>query len=634
MPLDFRLAVRLLGIFATLLALASGANALPADKERPAGIQSRADLHEVARMPFWLRLGHYRSSLIADSGWRSYVDDSRFFLAPNGKHDPDAELQATLEAMFAPAGEDNAHVLCRYPLRTAWLAEVLAIAPAALPRVSCTDYEQWRGHVNASRVSLVFPSSYLGSPSSMYGHTLLRFDPADVDEGSDWLSWALNFGAVIRSDDNSLFFAYRGLAGGYPGLFSMMRYFEKIKEYRYMENRDMWEYRLNLTPAEIDRMLAHVWELRDIEFDYFFLDENCSFRLLELLELARPGLRLTARFDGAVIPVDTVRAVIDEALVDSQRFRPSEATLLAQRLARLSPHEYRLAWELTQDATALTGPDFESLPAVRRGEVVQVAYSHSRYEQRQQERQPEKAKQSFALLRALNATPSAPMEVVLPIAPDQGHGASVVGMGAGYRDEEFYTKVRWRYNYHELLDPVAGFQPGSAIVAGRVDVDLYPGGRVELDRLDVLEIVSLSSWNPFMPRLSWRIQAGYERSLVEEGRQGIYQVNGGAGITIAPASPLQLYALAEAALEHTADHKAWLRPGLGARAGYLWHTPLGVQQLEASGTCFYGDQYRGRLTLRQNWDWVENQSLRFESGVEYAGSHDSRFVELGYRYYF
>ncbi|RJT69815.1 DUF4105 domain-containing protein, partial [Escherichia coli] len=52
-----------------------------------------------------------------------------------------------------------------------------------------------------------------------------------------------------------------------------------------------------------------VWELKQVRFDYYFFDENCSFRLLELMEIARPGIELTEQFPLTAIPTDTVRLV-------------------------------------------------------------------------------------------------------------------------------------------------------------------------------------------------------------------------------------------------------------------------------------------------------------------------------------
>lgn len=58
-----------------------------------------ARLQQLAADPYWIALGHYERGKLG--GWRSYVDDERFFLADNGESHPDAELAATLKALYA-----------------------------------------------------------------------------------------------------------------------------------------------------------------------------------------------------------------------------------------------------------------------------------------------------------------------------------------------------------------------------------------------------------------------------------------------------------------------------------------------------------------------------------------------------
>jgi hypothetical protein len=82
-----------------------------------------------------------------------------------------------------------------------------------------------------------------------------------------------------------------------------------ISEYSRLENRNLWTYQLDLSPKKTTRMVEHVWELRYVRFDDYFFDENCSFQLLERLEVARPSLRLTDQLPLTAIPADTVRAV-------------------------------------------------------------------------------------------------------------------------------------------------------------------------------------------------------------------------------------------------------------------------------------------------------------------------------------
>ncbi|MCP5162716.1 MAG: DUF4105 domain-containing protein [Hahellaceae bacterium] len=626
----FRYVVFIVGIFLNFPILAE-----PVVKSSSAIYQQKAIALSLANDPLWLALIHYYPATFSSSGFKSYVDDAGFFLSVSGETDPQAELLTTINALFAAVTQPDEHAICRFPYRAKWIQEQLGISANDFPDVSCTDYQQWREQVNAVKASLIFPAAYLNSPSSMFGHTLLRFDPADVDSGSDWLSWALNFGANINMEDNSLFYAYRGLAGGYPGVYNMMRYFEKIKEYNYMENRDMWEYQLNLTQDEVDRMLSHVWELKNINFDYYFLDENCSFRLLELLELVRPESRLIEKFPLATIPIDTVRAVIEEEFVARRVFRPSEALVLNERIHGLNDDEKRLAKALAEDATLLDDEPFLSLSDDRKGEVVQVAYSYARFEQRKVARDTSMAKRSFQLLQALNKTPSKPVSVPVPAAPDLGHKSSLLGVGGGYQDDRFYSRLTYRYNYHDLLDRIEGYQQGAAIMAGRLDYRHYEGGLGQLERLDVIDIFSLSDWNLFMHSPSWRVQAGYERVMVgEENRDGAYQVNAGVGLAVAPMAASKIYSLAEARLEHTSIQKAFINTGVGARLGYLWYADWGTQQVEASGTYFLDDSYRARLDIKQNWVLGTQHALRLDAGLEFVRDVESPFIEASYRFYF
>ncbi|WP_256218118.1 DUF4105 domain-containing protein, partial [Pseudomonas sp. EGD-AK9] len=307
----------------------------------PLQAASPTPLATLAVDPYWIALGHYETGKLG--GWRSYVDDQAFFLAEAGASDPAAELAATLEALYQPAELGDRHPQCVYPARTRWLKERLALDD--LPSPDCAEYRAWFADVNPHSTVLVFPAAYLNSPSSMFGHTLLRIDQADVDShNTALLSYALNFGAFIEGDDNSILYAWRGLMGGYPGLFALVPYREKLSEYSRLENRDLWEYRLNLSPEETGRMVEHVWELKQVRFDYFFFDENCSYRLLELLEIARPGIELTEHFPITAIPTDTVRAVKDAGLIERIDYRPSRERELLGRAEPLGAAEK--AWVL------------------------------------------------------------------------------------------------------------------------------------------------------------------------------------------------------------------------------------------------------------------------------------------------
>jgi len=54
----------------------------------------------------------------------------------------------------------------------------------------------------------------------------------------------------------------------------------------------------------------HAWSSGPSISTITFFDENCSYYLLELLEVARPDLDLTQDFRWWAIPSDTVRVVV------------------------------------------------------------------------------------------------------------------------------------------------------------------------------------------------------------------------------------------------------------------------------------------------------------------------------------
>ncbi len=49
-----------------------------------------------------------------------------------------------------------------------------------LPVLDCKEFKTWYKDVAPDSTVLIFPAAYLNSPSSMFGHTLLRIDPASA----------------------------------------------------------------------------------------------------------------------------------------------------------------------------------------------------------------------------------------------------------------------------------------------------------------------------------------------------------------------------------------------------------------------------------------------------------------------
>ncbi|MHA6125218.1 Lnb N-terminal periplasmic domain-containing protein [Pseudomonas fluorescens group sp. PF-1] len=573
-------------------------------------------LQQLANDPFWISLGHYETAKLG--GWRSYVSDKKFFLAADGNEHPDHELAATVQALYAPASTGEQHAQCVYPARTRWLKAQLNLTD--LPTVDCAEFKQWFKDVSPHSAVMIFPAAYLNSPSSMFGHTLLRIDQADVQtDKTSLLSYAINFGAYIEGSDNSILYAWKGLMGGYPGLFALVPYQEKLSEYRSLENRDLWEYRLNLTQAETARMVEHVWELKQIKFDYFFFDENCSYRLLELLQVARPSLRLTEQFPLTAIPTDTVKAVKEAGLVESIQYRPSRERELLSRAEPLTAEEQQWVLKVSADQKQLQAPAFKAQPRDRQALIIDAAYRLERYRANGQERDPARAQRSFELLRAINQNPAPELDIPQPGLPEDGHESRTWQAGLGTRGDKAFGEYGLRMAYHDLNDNAESFPLGAQIEILQLKLRQYEGNDWQLQQLDLATIRSLTPRNELLQPLSWQVTGGLERVPGKHDDETLVShVNGGGGGTWQLGDDLLGFALGTVRVEHNNDFAGFIAPAAGFNTGLLWKNPLGNFSLEAKGDYFTNGEVRRGLSLNQQWELSRNLGLRLSAQREFS----------------
>lgn len=591
-------------------------------------------LQQLANDPFWISLGHYETAKLG--GWRSYVSDKKFFLAANGAKHPDAELAATVQALYAPVSQGQQHAQCIYPARTRWLKAQLNLND--LPTVDCSEFKQWFKDVSPHSAVMIFPAAYLNSPSSMFGHTLLRIDQADVQtDHTALLSYAINFGAYIEGSDNSILYAWKGLMGGYPGLFALVPYQEKLSEYRSLENRDLWEYRLNLTQAETERMVEHVWELKQIQFDYFFFDENCSYRLLELLQVARPSLRLTEQFPLTAIPTDTVKAVKDAGLVETIDYRPSRERELLNRAKSLTDDEQQWVLKVSADQKQLQEPAFKALPRDRQALIIDAAYRLERYRANGQERDPQRAQRSFELLRAINQNPAPELSIERPGLPENGHESRTWQAGIGTRGDKAFGEYGLRMAYHDLNDNAESFPLGAQIEILQMKLRQYEGNHWQLQQLDLATIRSLTPRNELLQPWSWQVTGGLERVPGKHDDETLVShVNGGAGGTWQLGDDVLGFALGTVRIEHNNDFAAFIAPAAGFNSGVLWKNPLGNLSLETKGDYFTNGEVRRSLSLNQQWELSRNLGLRLSAQREFshiASPENEVLLELKWYHY-
>lgn len=405
----------------------------------------------------WHVLLHYKKRWIG--GFESEVDNANFFYAKDGKNNPEAEIKASVE-MFSrtdiPAGP--MHPQCVFPARFQYLKKVFNLSPAP---VECTEYKWWKSNLPYHSVSVIFASYYANNPASMFGHTLLRINSSDKKNISDY---GVDFSAITTTD-HGVEFAVRGLMGGYTGLFSLKPYYMKLNEYLENENRDLWEYDLKLSPEQIGYMLDHLWELmRHGSFDYFFLDENCSYEILTLLEVANPDWNLSDEFVWKAIPIDTVKTLVEVGAVSDVHYRPAYKKTVTHKFNALS-------WSEKGDVKDLLNGKVAP-PDVKNARVLEAAIASLRYERFEEKKFTKEQEELLKAIQIQRASVGGVVEYKdikesLPVSdlrPDTSHDSEKYGLAFGYNDTlKAYTEIQFKAALHDLLDLDRGYPTKSMI---------------------------------------------------------------------------------------------------------------------------------------------------------------------------
>jgi hypothetical protein len=462
---------------------------------------------ELASSKQWLRLLHFRKHFPLGN-LKSEVIPGIFFFSPNGNTDPLSELEATLEAFKnpKPIGKMGMSPQCSFPARYHFLKEQLHLDIAD---EVCPELDAYLKKINGDAMSLVFSAAYPHSPPSMFGHTMIRIHSKDR---SKLLDYGINYAAMADKDDNSIAFAVLGLMGGYYGQFAVVPYYMKVNEYNHAESRDLWEYDLHFSKKEIRTFLWHLWEIdHNALFRYYFFDENCSYRILTMIEAAKPDWDLS-QFAVEVIPAETVKRLLETpGAVDGIHHRPSLHVQMVQRFDALSPQERRDAFALTRGEM---DPKSETSPAPLDSAITYYQYRRLKGANHLKD-DDQKIYGALLIQRASLSVASAPLpETNQETRPDLGHAPYQLGVGGGYLSQNQlqsgFTELHFKFAYHDLLNNDVGYIPFTQVDFPNITLRyMTEPNSLWLERLGVFTVTSLSPMDELEKQLSWKVDLSY-----------------------------------------------------------------------------------------------------------------------------
>ena len=264
----------------------------------------------------WKSLLHFKDELnIKD---KKFINSIENFSLKN-------EMEKTIKGFFDESNKYeniNEHSQCKFPARFLFIKKELNLENDIFPKINCFEFEEYKIKAPSDKIYMVYASDNVKNPSSMMGHTFLKFEGKnDKDETK---AHSISFYTTIDTI-NLIELFYENFVSGMNGIFVLRPYAETVERYLKDEKRNVWEFELELNKYQQELLFYHIWELKDIEIKYFFTKYNCSTVLFYSLSLINPEI-----YDDEklwITPLDITKYLYKYNLIKNSQLIASDSWL-------------------------------------------------------------------------------------------------------------------------------------------------------------------------------------------------------------------------------------------------------------------------------------------------------------------
>ena len=484
----------------------------------------------------WKALLHYENNF--------YIKDKKFLL--DAAKTPKEELIATINNFYDDVGkyqDINQHPQCKFPARKLFIEHELGQVNI-FPKISCPALDEYRDKAPIDEISLIYVSENVKHPTSMMGHSFFKFD-GKISQGK--VSHAASFYTVINSA-NPLVLAYQNFYSGMEGKFALRPYREVLMEYMN-EDRNVWEYKLNMDKYRRELIYYHIWELKDVELKYYFASYNCATVVYFSLVLAKP--ELYKQYSFWMSPLQSAKLLYRNNLIENVELSPTNEWLLRMSSQQLK-HSQKNKIEkivLNQESSAIHGLSYFELQFL-------LAYSISEYEKNEIDK-----KEFEKLLSDINKTLKK-LDTNIDISeyksPKKIPNERQIRIGYARQENKNYTKFGFLPASHFLSDDNREYFTesdlrifGFSMIANR--------DAVYLDEFDVYGMKSYIPFEKYSKNFSYEFQIKVDRTLGREMNYLYkYQVDGGVGVDFQMFHDIHIFTMLNSGIAYDKMNKVYL----------------------------------------------------------------------------
>lgn len=465
-------------------------------------------IQKLAETPTWKQLLGYTQD------GSSEIKEPTFFLSPEGHHDPLEELKATLSAFATKPPQGTTNPQCQFPARYLWLKRHIDTTALGVVEADCIAYRQFSLNGKAESISLLFATGYLGNPASYYGHLLIKINAPTTSFHTTLQDTSINIGARVPPNEAMPSYIVKGLVGGYRAAYSTQAFAFNARQYGEDENRDIWEYSLDLTPDVQELLIAHIWELQNSEYDYYFANRNCAYRIAALLQIITDKpLASTSRpwySPQTLIQRLNEATLHGEKIVDGVIYHPSRQSRFYFRHSQLSTIQKRDMANAVYENLNTEHSNWQDQPAIVDTliDYYQTVHdsdsSHSKSNRRHYQR-------AVAARFALPEETETDLEITSRQAPHDGRRVSYVNVGIAHPAEGSDTvQLTLRPVYYDALDAEQGHVTHSTLSMAEVSVRSNRH-RSYIQRINLVSIENIHTGASGLPgdkNRAWLLEVG------------------------------------------------------------------------------------------------------------------------------
>ena len=481
----------------------------------------KGSLEILSKEPSWVALlGGKAKTTKSKKHYARTEDGKDFYLQDKPSHDwLKKEMELSLQKILHHESRDL--FLCNYPGRSLWLINKFDLPNKEINFNHCTEMLEWSNQFLDYDFKLAFASSDSSSPASIFGHTFLALHK---ENGSYLNGYAVNYAANFGHQQNSIAYLAYGVAGGYPGIITVTPLHQKIKEYTYENQRDIFLFKLSLDSRQKQQVIFTLWERKRARFDYFFIDENCSYNILKIIQIVEPNIQAYSNLFNQVIPFETVKSVSNANLVTStsviyasekkvralaKNYSESDQRLLNDLVTQKINYE---DWVKTTDklneyfALRYVNWSIQKDTIDRKyGRELRAKLLHANLQNKQ-----DKPNRKFNSIQNYN-----PDSLLKAHPPNR---ASLIVNNSNKFNHSKDFNLRWAY--HDLLDPVSPSLKNASVEAFSGTFRLE-NNNLKLEELELISVKSLPNYSLLFPEKSKNFKLSFERSDLTNNKLGL-----------------------------------------------------------------------------------------------------------------